>query len=42
MFAHGQSYTFDRFANELHDGLADVGGEEEWPPDSTASRRRAS
>jgi RNA polymerase sigma factor (sigma-70 family) len=28
-----EGYTFDRFANELHDGLADVPDEGEWPAD---------
>ena len=28
-----QGYTFDRFANELYYGLAQVGDEGEWPPD---------
>jgi RNA polymerase sigma factor (sigma-70 family) len=28
-----QGYTFDRFANELHDGLADPRDDREWPPD---------
>jgi RNA polymerase sigma factor (sigma-70 family) len=28
-----QGYTFDRFASELHDGLAEVAVEEEWPAD---------
>ena len=28
-----QSYTFDRFANDLHDGLADAGDQGEWPAD---------
>jgi RNA polymerase sigma factor (sigma-70 family) len=28
-----QAYTFDRFATELHDGLADVRDQDEWPPD---------
>src|SRR5262245_26300531 len=28
-----QAYTFDRFANDLHDGLADVADEEDWPAD---------
>jgi RNA polymerase sigma factor (sigma-70 family) len=28
-----QAYTFDRFSNELHDGLAEIGEEGEWPPD---------
>ena len=29
----GQNYTFDRFADELRDGLAEVGAEDEWPAD---------
>jgi RNA polymerase sigma factor (sigma-70 family) len=28
-----QAYTFDRFANELHDGLTEVGDDGDWPPD---------
>jgi RNA polymerase sigma factor (sigma-70 family) len=28
-----QGYTFDRFAVDLHDGLADVRADAEWPPD---------
>jgi RNA polymerase sigma factor (sigma-70 family) len=28
-----QGYTFDRFAADLHDGLAEVRDEAEWPPD---------
>ena len=28
-----QGYTFDRFANDLHDGLAEMEAEEEWPAD---------
>jgi RNA polymerase sigma factor (sigma-70 family) len=28
-----QRYTFDRFADDLHDGLADVADEKEWPAD---------
>ena len=28
-----QSYTLDRFSSELHDGLAEIGEEGEWPPD---------
>ena len=28
-----QAYTFDRFSSELHDGLAEIGEEGEWPPD---------
>jgi RNA polymerase sigma factor (sigma-70 family) len=29
-----QAYTFDRFSSELHDGLAEVGDEGEWSPDT--------
>ena len=28
-----QAYTFVRFSSELHDGLAEIGEEGEWPPD---------
>jgi RNA polymerase sigma factor (sigma-70 family) len=28
-----QGYTFERFAHELHDGLAKAGNEGEWPPE---------
>jgi RNA polymerase sigma factor (sigma-70 family) len=28
-----QNYTFDRFADELRDGLAEVGAGDEWPAD---------
>ena len=28
-----QGYTFDRFANDLHDGLAEAGDQGEWPAD---------
>jgi RNA polymerase sigma factor (sigma-70 family) len=28
-----KAYTFDRFAVDLHDGLADIRDEDEWPPE---------